>query len=143
MKQHLLDTFAASTFNGCEHQKLPLMDGPELEMKVDKDATPTRVRVPATIPIYWKTKVKQSIDRDVEMGVLEWVPPNTPETWCSRMVVTPKQNGEPRKCQADTSHECQADTSHGASLQTSLHHPTQHLQKGDRRQERISQCPHH
>lgn len=97
MKQHLLDTFAASTFNGCEHQKLPLMDGPELEMKVDKDATPTRVRVPATIPIYWKTKVKQSIDRDVEMGVLEWVPPNTPETWCSRMVVTPKHNGEPRR----------------------------------------------
>ena len=97
MKAYLLQYFESSTFNECEHQPLPLINGPDFEIKVREGAVPIVVRVPATIPIYWREKVKKQLDRDVEMGVLEWVPMNTPETWCSRMVVTAKHNGEPRR----------------------------------------------
>ena len=35
--------------------------------------------------------------RDVKLGVLEKLPTNTPTTWLSRMVITAKSNGEPRR----------------------------------------------
>ena len=97
LEKLLLDHYSSSTFNTCVHQHLPLMDGPDLEIKTDPNAVPTRVRTPATIPIHWMAEVKKGIDKDVELGVLEWVPMNTPETWCSRMVVAPKHNGKPRR----------------------------------------------
>ena len=36
--------------------------------------------------------------RDVALGVIEPVPVNTPVTWCSRMILVPKHNGQPRRC---------------------------------------------
>ena len=33
----------------------------------------------------------------MKLGVLEEVPPNTPTTWCSRMVIQTKKNGKPRR----------------------------------------------
>lgn len=97
LEKHLMQIFESSTFNTCIHQQLPLMDGPELEISTKDNVEPTKVRVPATIPVHWRAKVKKGLDKDVELGVLEWVPMNTPETWCSRMVVTPKHNGDPRR----------------------------------------------
>ena len=35
--------------------------------------------------------------RDVKLGVLEKLPTNTPTIWLSRMVITAKSNGEPRR----------------------------------------------
>ena len=37
------------------------------------------------------------LDRDVKLGVLEKVGVNEPVSWCSRMVITPKTNGSPRR----------------------------------------------
>ena len=37
------------------------------------------------------------MDKDVEMGIIEKVPVNTPTDWLSRMVCVPKHNGEPRR----------------------------------------------
>ena len=37
------------------------------------------------------------MERDVAIGVLEKVPINTPTTWLSKMVITAKANGEPRR----------------------------------------------
>ena len=34
---------------------------------------------------------------DVRLGVIEKVPVNVPFQWCSRMIVQPKSNGEPRR----------------------------------------------
>ena len=34
---------------------------------------------------------------DVALGVLEKVPPNTPVTWCARLVIATKANGTPRR----------------------------------------------
>ena len=52
---------------------------------------------PGTIPTHWATDVKSGLDRDVRLGVIEKVPVNTPVQWCSRMLVTPKTDGSPRR----------------------------------------------
>ena len=97
LREYLLDFYAASTFNTCEHQPLPLMHGPPLELHVDPKARPFAVHTPASVPIHWAEKVKSDLDRDVELGVLERVNENTPVTWCHRMVVCRKRNGDPRR----------------------------------------------
>ena len=97
LREYLLNFYAASTFNTCEHQPLPLMHGPPLELHVDLKARPFAVHTPASVPIHWAEKVKSDLDRDVELGVLERVNENTPVTWCHRMVVCRKRNGDPRR----------------------------------------------
>ena len=52
---------------------------------------------PVPIPLHWEDKVYRDIQRDVALGMIEPVPVNTPVTWCHRMVVVPKHNGEPRR----------------------------------------------
>ena len=37
------------------------------------------------------------MDNDVALGVLEKVEVDTPDTWCSRMVVVAKKDGKPRR----------------------------------------------
>ena len=49
------------------------------------------------MPIHFKDRVEAEIRRDVRLGVLEEVPPNTPTTWCSRMVIQPKKNCRARR----------------------------------------------
>ena len=41
--------------------------------------------------------MKAGLDRDVQLGVLEKVGVNEPVMWCSRMVITPKTDGSPRR----------------------------------------------
>ena len=98
LRQYILDRYAASSFNTCEHQPLPLMQSaPPLRLFVDKDATPVAVHSPASVPRHWEAQVKAGLDRDVRLGVLERVPVNTPTTWCSRMIITAKHDGTPRR----------------------------------------------
>ena len=73
------------------------MHGPPLELHVDPKARPFAVHTPASVPIHWAKKVKSDLERDVELGVLERVNENTPVTWCHRMVVCRKRNGDPRR----------------------------------------------
>ena len=40
--------------------------------------------------------MKEDIERGIRLGVLERVPLNTPVTWCSRMHIVAKMNGELR-----------------------------------------------
>ena len=61
--------------------------------------------------------MKESLDRDVERGIIAPVPIGTPVEWCSPMVVTAKKNGKPRRtiglqhlnsqCSRET-HHCQS-----------------------------------
>ena len=98
IKQYLLDRYAASAFNICERQPLPLMrDSPPLRLFVDEQAKPTAVGAPGQIPAHWVHDVRAGIERDVALGVLEPVPVNTPDTWTSRMVITAKHDGSPRR----------------------------------------------
>ena len=97
LKKLLLDHYASSTFNTCCHQPLPLMHGPPLELAIKPGASLHAVYTPSTVPLHWEDKIKRDLDRDIDMGVLEKVDVNEPVTWCSRMVVTRKHNGEPRR----------------------------------------------
>ena len=97
LQQYLLDYYASSTFNTCEHQILPLMDGPPMRLMIDPQATPTAHHSPIPVPLHWQEEVKAGLDRDVRLGVLEPVPIGEPVTWCHRMVICAKKNGSPRR----------------------------------------------
>ena len=81
----------------CEHQPLPLMKCEPLKLHVDPNAVPAAIHKPALVPIHWQDRVYADLERDVQIGVLEHIDPNTPTTWCSRMVVTGKADGTPRR----------------------------------------------
>ena len=74
LQEYILKHYAASTFNTCEHQVLPLMDGPPLRLMIDPTATPSVHHSPIPVPLHWQDAVKADLDRDVRLGVLEQVP---------------------------------------------------------------------
>ncbi len=53
-------------------------------------AKPVTAHKAAAVPVHWE-KV------DIRLGVLEKVPIGTPDTWCHRMVIVGKANGQPRR----------------------------------------------
>lgn len=97
LEEWLKDRYKCSTFNTCEHQTLPMMDGPPLRLMVDEAAQPTACHKVIPVPIHWREQVKADLDRDVRLGVIEPVPVGEPVTWCHRMVITAKKNGKPRR----------------------------------------------
>ena len=73
LQEYLLDYYRSSTFNTCEHQPLPLMDGPPMKLMVDPTYIHhTPVHVP--VPLHWRDAVNEGLDQDVRLGVLEPVP---------------------------------------------------------------------
>ena len=72
-----------------------MTNSPPLRLFIDESATPVAVHSPAPVPLHWEGPVKASLERDLRLGVIERVPVNTPTTWCSRMVITPKHDGNP------------------------------------------------
>ena len=80
LKQRLLDHYSSSTFNTCEHQLLPMMEGPAMRLMIDPKATPTAYHSPISIPLHWQDDVKAGLDRDVRLGVIEPVPIGEPVT---------------------------------------------------------------
>ena len=58
---------------------------------------PHAVHTAIPVPHHWKRKVKQQLDRDVKLGIIEPVPQGSVSRHCSRMVVASKKNGEPRR----------------------------------------------
>lgn len=97
LEKFLLDYYKSSTFNTCEHQPLPLMEGPPLHLMINPDAEPVAHHSPIPVPLHWQEEVKAALDQDVRLGVLEEVPIGEPVTWCHRMVVCPKKDGKPRR----------------------------------------------
>ena len=97
MKTWLISAFTSSAFNTCVHQPLQSMTGAPVNIKFKEDVMPYAVHAPIPIPHHWKQKVKEDIDRDVRLGILEPVPQGTHTVWCARMVVAPKKDGTPRR----------------------------------------------
>ena len=117
LQKFLLDYYASSTFNTCPHQVLPHMSGPPMKLMVDPNATPVAHHKAIPVPLHFREKVKQDLDRDVRLGVLERVPTGFPTTWCHRMVVCAKKDGTPRRTidfQALNKHACR-ETHHTPS----------------------------
>ena len=95
LEKWILDYYKSSTFNVCEHQPLPMMSGPPMQLMVDRDARPVAYHTPIPVPIHWQDAVKAGLDQDVRLGVIEPVPVGTPVTWCHRMVICAKKSGKP------------------------------------------------
>ena len=97
LKNFLLKYYAASTFNTCTHQTLPMMSGKRLRLFIDANAKPVPIHRALDVPTHWRDDVKEGLDQDVRLGVIEPVPVGEPVTWCHRMVIIPKKNGKPRR----------------------------------------------
>ena len=93
LPEYLLDYYSSSTFNTCEHQLLPMMQGPPLRLMVDPDAAPVANHTP--VPVHWQEEVKAGLDRDVRLVVIEPVPVGDPVAYCHRMVICAKKDGKP------------------------------------------------
>ena len=68
-----------------------------LDIEFIPGAKPTAVHTPISVPHHWKKRVKEDLDRDVALGIIEPVLVGTQTTWCSRMVVALKKNGSPKR----------------------------------------------
>ena len=88
-----MDVFDSSAFNTCTFQKLQEMDGPPVRVCFKGGAVPHAVHTPIQIPVHWEKEVKNVIDRDVRLGIIEPVPAGTPTTWCARMLPVGKPDG--------------------------------------------------
>ena len=75
IKEFIVQYYSSSTMNMCSHQRLPEIAGPPLSFQLKEGATPKAVHTPATVPVHWHDKVKEQLDRDVRMGILERVEP--------------------------------------------------------------------
>ena len=95
LKQTLIDTFKDTVFN--TSGAFPAMDTIPATIHLKEDNTPHANHTPIPVPYHWKEEVKNDLDRDVERGIIKPVPIGTPVTWCSKMLVTPKKSGKPRR----------------------------------------------
>ena len=97
MKKWLIDRYAASTFNKCTHQPLPFIKAEPMKLHTDENVMPVAHHTPAIVPLHFRDKVKEGLDADERLGVIERVPEGVPTTWLHRMVIMPKENGDPRR----------------------------------------------
>ena len=96
LEQYIRDRFADSVFNNSA--PFPALSGPPAKIHIKPDAIPFAARhTPVPVPHHWKAAVKNSLDKDVERGIIAPVPIGTPVTWCSPMVVVSKSDGTPRR----------------------------------------------
>ena len=96
-QQWFISEFKSSAFNTCEEQPLQTMTGTPVDIKFKENAKNHAVHTAIPVPHHWKRKVKQGLDRDVKLGIIEPVPQGSISRHCSRMVVAAKKNGEPRR----------------------------------------------
>ena len=97
LRKWLLEYYGSSTFNVCEHQTLPHMEGPPMRLHIDPDAIPKAVHKPRPVPLHWKAQVEAELERDVRLGVIERAPIGEKVEWTAPMHIASKKNGEPRR----------------------------------------------
>ncbi|KAJ8871600.1 hypothetical protein PR048_027927 [Dryococelus australis] len=65
-------------------------------IRLKNDAVPVSLHAPRRVALPLQPKLKQEIDRLVNMGIIS--PVDRPTEWCSGIVIVPKQNGQIRLC---------------------------------------------
>lgn len=68
----------------------------EYEIKIKQNAQPHALYTARTVSLPLRQKVKDELDRMVELGVISQV--HEPTEWCAGMVVVPKKSGSVRIC---------------------------------------------
>ena len=114
MKEWLRERFQASTFNDCPHQKSTSITGPELKFHLKPDATFDVAHTPCSVPLHWQEELKEELDKDVSLGVIERVLYGEPSRCCHRMVVRAKPNGSLRRTvdMSSLNQHCLRETHH-------------------------------
>ena len=88
LKKYIWEKFADSVFNN--EAQFPALTGPAAKIHLKPKVVPYARHTLTLIPHHLKAKVKASLDKDIEQGIIKPVPIGTPVTWCSSMVVVSK-----------------------------------------------------
>ena len=73
----LLEKWFLKTFEkvfDTEQYPLPVMTGLPHHIHLQEGAKPIAIHSPLSVPVHWKQAVKELLDRDVELGIIEKVP---------------------------------------------------------------------
>ena len=98
LRKRIVEPYMASAFKNCRNQKLKIMSMEEpLKLFVNPKVKSVAIHKAAVIPIHLKEAVKADLYRDVMLGILVNVDINLPVKWLSRMIVTLKKDGTPRR----------------------------------------------
>ena len=97
LEEQIRAHYEASVFNQCGTQRLPEITGPPLKIFMKKGAVPQAVHKAVPVPIHWREEVRQELERDCTLGILEKVEVNNPAEWCCRMVCVPRKTGKHRR----------------------------------------------
>ena len=97
LEEQIRAHYESSVFNQCGTQRLPEITGPPLKIFLKKGAVPQAVHKAVPVPIHWREEVRQELERDCALGILEKVEVNTPAEWCCRMVCVPRKTGKHRR----------------------------------------------
>ena len=54
----LIDYYCSSTFNMCEQQPVPMMEGPPMQLMIDPEATPVAHHKVLPVPLHWWEEIK-------------------------------------------------------------------------------------
>ena len=73
LEHWMLDKDKVSTFNTCKHRPLSVMDGPPVHIFVDPKISPDAVHTAIPVPVHWKNFLKGTLDRDLNLSVIERV----------------------------------------------------------------------
>ena len=84
-RRYMQDRYKSSTFNTCEHQPLPPMSSPPMQLVGDTTATPVTHHNPVPVPLHWQEEGKAGLDQTVRVCVIEPVSIDEPVTWYDRM----------------------------------------------------------
>ena len=95
LENYLLNKFSKIEFSRAS--PFPAMNSPPADIHIKPNAKPIAWHTPIPIPIHWKKIIKESLDHDVQLGIINPVPTGTPVEWCSPMVVTSKKDETPWK----------------------------------------------
>ena len=95
LKQYLINKFKDTAFN--KATPFPAMHTKPVHIHLKPDVVPQAQHVPIPVPYHWKDRVKQDLDADVARQIICPVPVGEPVKWCSKMLVTAKKDGSPRR----------------------------------------------
>ncbi|XP_065190896.1 uncharacterized protein K02A2.6-like [Sycon ciliatum] len=95
VKTQLMQEFA----DVFDDSQLKPMAGPPMEIKLQSDATPTRVNGARAIPFAFRDQIKSQLDDMVINGIIE--PVTEPSDWCHPIVIADKKSSNEKRLTVD------------------------------------------
>ena len=79
LEKWIIETYRSLVFNQCTCQVLLVVDSlPLLNLLVNPSVKPTAIHKPSQVPLHFMDEVREGLEKDVCLGVLESFPENTP-----------------------------------------------------------------